>query len=77
MLHKHYIQYMRIVNYFFRDSRFMRLMLCLRSETRILKEGFVQKADCFRLIAMKQHLTETAVRRCSSNKVILRIPQNS
>ena len=55
----------------------MRLMLCLRSETRILKEGFVQKPDCFRLIVLKQHLKETAVRRCSSNKVILRIPQNS
>ena len=68
---------MRIVNYFFRDSRFMRLMLCLRSETRILKEGFEQKPDCFRLIVLKQHLKETAVRRCSSNKVILRIPQNS
>ena len=68
---------MRIVNYFFRDSRFMRLMLCLRSETTILKEGFAQKPDCFRLIVLKQHLIETAVRRCSSNKMILRIPQNS
>ena len=61
----------------FLDSRFLRLFLCFRSETRTLKEYVVQKPDCFRSIVPKNHLIEAAVRRSSSKKAILKIAQYS